>query len=630
MHENLDWTTFEITEIGFADQLISVPPQTQRFAHVERVNISGNDIEVHISIELNPVSGMIQAIFSTIDPDTGLPPEVTVGFLPPEDGTGRGQGYFSYVIRPKSDLNSGDTINNIAVIIFDFGERIATNQIDPHDPDAGTDPAKEAPNTIDAEIPTSSVQPLPATSSTNISVQWQGQDTGGSGVGGYSIYVQEDGGPFSFWTNTSATSATYSDTTIGKRYGFYSRAIDLAGNMEADKNSAEATTLVDRAGDILCPGNGGLTVSIAEQIYLADEIYSCTAVNKITAGGPNQVIAKDGSTVTYNSSVIELLPIFRVESGASFRAITSPVDSTLMIEGPSAIPLIDSVRSLDDDAVSSISDTAIPEGLKLLLEAQRASISDLFTEPGHNYVLFSTDAELVEQDHNQVSDIYLYQTWLDKIVLISHTSAGTSGNGPSIRPRMDSLVQRIVFESSANNLVSGDFNTESDIFLLELSSGLMERISGGHHSYAFNRAAEHPAMDATGQEILYDALDETGLRQIYGYETETYATQRMSTLHNESVSKHNPAISADGRYIAYLETSQEGEFNCMVHVDDRLSGIYRKVPCPSALTGESHLIPYFSDDASQLEWREEIPRMITESPSDIHPETMVMGNPFLR
>src|SRR6516162_6981222 len=47
----------------------------------------------------------IQATFMAIDQSTSLPPaNVLTGFLPPEDGTGRGSGYLSYTVVPKLNL----------------------------------------------------------------------------------------------------------------------------------------------------------------------------------------------------------------------------------------------------------------------------------------------------------------------------------------------------------------------------------------------------------------------------------------------------------------------------------------------------------------------------------------------
>ena len=49
-------------------------------------------------------TGQVYATFQSIDPNTELPPDVLTGFLPPEDGTGRGQGYFSYLVRADAGL----------------------------------------------------------------------------------------------------------------------------------------------------------------------------------------------------------------------------------------------------------------------------------------------------------------------------------------------------------------------------------------------------------------------------------------------------------------------------------------------------------------------------------------------
>src|SRR6185312_5795089 len=107
-----------------------------------------------IELGLNPQTGRITAGFQTIDPRTQLPPDVLTGFLPPEDGTGRGKGYFTYVVQPKAGLPTGTAIRNVATITFDANEPITTDQVDPHDPTKGIDPAKQDLITIDAGRPT--------------------------------------------------------------------------------------------------------------------------------------------------------------------------------------------------------------------------------------------------------------------------------------------------------------------------------------------------------------------------------------------------------------------------------------------------------------------------------------------
>src|SRR4051812_33105761 len=108
-------------------------------------------------------------------------------------------GHISYIVKPKASLPTGTEIRNVALITFDGEPPIATNQVKPHDPAAGTDTAKEARVTIDAGKPTSSVTALPPQSPTNFTVTWSGSDdAGGSGVRSYDIHVSDNGGD-SIW-----------------------------------------------------------------------------------------------------------------------------------------------------------------------------------------------------------------------------------------------------------------------------------------------------------------------------------------------------------------------------------------------------------------------------------------------
>jgi RHS repeat-associated protein len=131
---DLDWSTFQLTELGFGDRIILVPPGRQYFETTVEMTFNGKTIEVQIEAGIRPVEGEVFAIFQSIDPGTFLPPDVLTGFLPPEDGTGRGMGHVSYMVRPKTGLATGTEIRNIALITFDVNGAIATNQVDPHDP----------------------------------------------------------------------------------------------------------------------------------------------------------------------------------------------------------------------------------------------------------------------------------------------------------------------------------------------------------------------------------------------------------------------------------------------------------------------------------------------------------------
>ena len=244
---SLNWNTLQFTAVGFADNIITLPAGTQHYATTVPMTYDGDTFDVDIELGINLATGQVYARFQSIDPDTNLPPsDVLIGFLPPEDGTGRGQGYFSYMVQLKPGLATGTQISNVAHVTFDQGEVIATDQVDPYDPSQGVDPTKECLNTIDAGAPTSSVSPLPAIeTSASFPVSWSGSDdTGGSGIASYNVYVSEDNGSFQPWlTGTADTSDTYTGQ-FGHTYGFYCIATDNVGNQEVKTPAAEATTLV--------------------------------------------------------------------------------------------------------------------------------------------------------------------------------------------------------------------------------------------------------------------------------------------------------------------------------------------------------------------------------------------------
>jgi hypothetical protein len=121
--------------------------------------------------------------------------------------------------------------------------------VDPHDPSQGTDPNKEALVTIDAGVPASQVLALPAVTTTRaFQVSWTGgDDTGGSGVAGYDVFVRDNGGPWTVWLNdTTETSAVFTGSD-GHSYGFYSVATDNVGHREAAPAQADAATQIDVA-----------------------------------------------------------------------------------------------------------------------------------------------------------------------------------------------------------------------------------------------------------------------------------------------------------------------------------------------------------------------------------------------
>ncbi len=140
---NDNWSTFNISEFGFGDRIIALPPGVQHLETNLSMSFLGTDIEVQVQIGIDSKTGLIRARFQSIDPSTSLPPPVNIGFLPPEDGTGRDQGHVTYNIRARSGVATGVQLRNVALISFDGQTVISTDQIDPLNAAAGVDPTRQ-------------------------------------------------------------------------------------------------------------------------------------------------------------------------------------------------------------------------------------------------------------------------------------------------------------------------------------------------------------------------------------------------------------------------------------------------------------------------------------------------------
>ena len=105
---------------------------------------------------------------------------------------------------------------------------------------------RPAPTATDTTPPTSRVEALPAESDPAFTARRSGEDAGG--VAGFDVLVSTDGGAFLPWlTDTTLTAAAFAGQ-VGRRYAFYTRARDLAGNVEAAPPAADAETTTPAAG----------------------------------------------------------------------------------------------------------------------------------------------------------------------------------------------------------------------------------------------------------------------------------------------------------------------------------------------------------------------------------------------
>lgn len=134
LDSNLDWSTLKFQGVAFGDQTLVVADQSNQRFHLRHfISDYRADINkrwwVDINGQLDLATGKVTWVLRHLDPETGdLPTDVLAGFLPPNDTSGRGEGYVSFTIKPKATTPLGIRITNKSSIVFDTNQPIETNE----------------------------------------------------------------------------------------------------------------------------------------------------------------------------------------------------------------------------------------------------------------------------------------------------------------------------------------------------------------------------------------------------------------------------------------------------------------------------------------------------------------------
>lgn len=178
------------------------------------------------------------------------------------------------------------------------------------------------------------------------------------------------------------------------------------------------------------------------------------------------------------------------------------------------------------------------------------------------YVAFwSYFSNLVANDTNGERDVFVYDRDLDTTTRVSVATDGTQGDRSSSSPDMTSDGNRIAFVSSATNLVTGDTNHQSDVFVHDRGAGTTTRVSVASDGTQGNGSNGGLAISDNGRYVAFSSSsnnlvgnDTNNYNDIFRHDTQTGTTIRVSVATDGTQAdgpSYAPAISTDGRYIAF-------------------------------------------------------------------------------
>jgi Tol biopolymer transport system component len=176
---------------------------------------------------------------------------------------------------------------------------------------------------------------------------------------------------------------------------------------------------------------------------------------------------------------------------------------------------------------------------------------------------------------------------------VSVGPGGQQANAWSFEPAISADGRFVAFTSFASNLVPGDTNDSTEVFVRDRRRLVSRRVSvgpGGQQANCCGSGA--PAISAHGRYVVFDSLasnlvagDTNNADDVFVRDRVAHLTRRVSVGPGGQLANNNsfvPAISADGRFVAFTSSASNlvaGDTNDTdaVFVRDRRAQVTRRV-----------------------------------------------------
>ena len=267
------------------------------------------------------------------------------------------------------------------------------------------------------------------------------------------------------------------------------------------------------------------------------------------------------------------------------------------------------------------------------VQANHSSRGPAISADGRWVAFDSSASNLVPGDTNNAGDVFLHDRQTGTTVRVSISTGGLQGDRVSHSPSMSADGRWIAFSSAASTLFPGDTNSVLDVFLHDRVGGTTTCVSLGPLGVQGNSESDGPEISADGRWVAFDSIatnliegDTNGESDVFVYDRQTGTTTRVSVGSGgieANAGSLMPAISADGRVIAFQSLASNlvsGDTNGMADtfVHDRQTGITTRVnvgPGGVEANGWSFWQPAISADGSRVAFQSAASNLV---PSDLN------------
>ena len=288
-------------------------------------------------------------------------------------------------------------------------------------------------------------------------------------------------------------------------------------------------------------------------------------------------------------------------------------DGSLVVFGSSSDGLVDNDNNQMDDAFVSSVETGIAElvssrspSLDFKIASGSSSIAENGLSGDGRFAVFLTFADnMVAGDTNLSWDIFVRDMLTRKNLLVSGNVDGThAGNSASIHPSISADGRWVAFQSDASDLVAGDTNKATDVFLRDLATSethLASTVYGGTGSAS--GISDSPEITPDGRFVFFRSkarnltatLISSLNSSLYAYDIAT-GTNLIISFNNTPIA--NPtllAIAPNSQFVAFVGNVSLGAMPFYIY--DLSTQFNQKI---DTVSGQTYPLAAFNADGRWL------------------------------
>jgi hypothetical protein len=431
------------------------------------------------------------------------------------------------------------------------------------------------PPTDTPTLPTQTLEPSPALSSINEMSMIQRVSVASDGTQGNRNSVVRNGAPANSDSYTPAISAdgryvafssvadnlVEGDTNGEADIFVHDRKMGETTRVSVASDGTQANSGAGAAASISADGHYVAFESTADNLVEGDTngVQDVFVHDQVTGETTRVSVASDGTQANNWSAYSFCMCYYSLLSiSAGGRYVTFNSIATNLVEGDA-----------DKGPKIFVHDRVSGETIKVPVPSDEPQEAEMSWGSS-----ISADGRYVAFESWYPFDVFLFDRVTGETTRVSVSSEGMQENPRSTGTSISADGRYVVFRSSVSNLVKGDTNGADDIFVHDSVTDEIQRVSVASDGRQTNSGSDNAAISADGRYVTFNSTatnlvegDTNGVSDIFVHDRVTGDTNRVSVASNGRQGNDGSywsSISADGRYVAFASNASnlvEGDTN---------------------------------------------------------------------